>query len=170
MSGTPKVHVLSTDLVTVNGVSLLGNGNLEILNGKSAYELYVAGLGEGVTPLTEAEWILSLQGDLSPINTAIENINDSLENNNILQDPEKDKIVLSLEKTPSFYNFMAKIYEFQNLKILLKGLKIQYNDLLNDIKLETIKNTSKSNSEKLKIKLEKIKHEYKIIHTQKINS
>src|SRR5574344_1013753 len=36
--------------------------------------------------------------------------------NNILQDPKKDKIVLSLEKTPSFYNFMAKIYEFQNLK------------------------------------------------------
>ena len=80
MSGTPKVHVLSTDLVTVNGVSLLGNGNLEILNGKSAYELYVAGLGEGVTPLTEADWILSLKGDLSPINTAIKNINDSLEN------------------------------------------------------------------------------------------
>ena len=36
--------------------------------------------------------------------------------NNIFQDPKKDKIVLSLEKTPSFYNFMAKIYEFQNLK------------------------------------------------------
>ncbi len=80
MGGTPKVHVLSTDLVTVNGSSLLGNGNLKILNGKSAYELYVAGLGEGVTPLTEAEWILSLKGDLSPINAAIENINDSLEN------------------------------------------------------------------------------------------
>ena len=80
MSGTPKVHVLKTDLVTVNGLSLLGNGNLEILNGKSAYEIYVAGLGEGVTPLTEAEWITSLKGDLSPINTAIENINNSLEN------------------------------------------------------------------------------------------
>ena len=80
MSGTPKVHVLTTDLVTVNGLSLLGNGNLKILNGKSAYEIYVAGLGEGVTPLTEAEWILSLKGDLSPINSAIEDINNSLEN------------------------------------------------------------------------------------------
>ena len=80
MSGTPKVHVLTTDLVTINGLSLLGKDNLEILNGKSAYELYVAGLGEGVTPLTEAEWITSLQGDLSPINSAIENINNSLEN------------------------------------------------------------------------------------------
>lgn len=89
MSGTPKVHVLSTDLVTVNGLSLLGNGNLEILNGKSAYEIYVAGLGEGVTPLTEAEWITSLKGDLSPINTAIENINNSLENKYVSADGGK---------------------------------------------------------------------------------
>ena len=45
---------------------------------------------------------------------------------------------------------------------------MQYNEVLKEMKLETTKNNVKNNSEKLKIKLEKAKHEYKTIPTQKI--
>lgn len=66
------------------------------------------------------------------------------------------------------YNSIPEKYILENLKLLLKDLKIQYNEVLKEMKLETTKNNVKNNSERLKIKLEKAKHEYKTIHTQKI--
>ena len=66
------------------------------------------------------------------------------------------------------YNAISEKYILENLKVLLKDLRMQYNEVLKEMKLETTKNNVKNNSEKLKIKLEKAKHEYKTIHTQKI--
>lgn len=66
------------------------------------------------------------------------------------------------------YNAIREDYILDNFKLLLKDLRLQYKDLLRGMKIETIKNKSKSNTEKLKIKLDKVKHEYKIMQIQKI--
>ena len=66
------------------------------------------------------------------------------------------------------YNAIREDYILDNFKVLLKDLRVQYKDLLRGMKIETIKNKSKNNKEKLKIKLEKIKNEYKTMQIQKI--
>lgn len=66
------------------------------------------------------------------------------------------------------YNQISEKYILENFRILLKDIKVQYKELLEKMNLGTIKNKSKSNKEKLKIKLDKIKQEYKTMQMQKI--
>ncbi len=66
------------------------------------------------------------------------------------------------------YNSVSEVYILENLKVLLKDLKLQYKDILKDMNIEKIKSKSKSNKDKLKIKLDKIKNEYKTMQIQKV--
>ena len=59
-------------------------------------------------------------------------------------------------------------YVFENFKIFLKDLQKEYKELLREMNLETIRAKSKSNRERLKIKLDRIKQEYRTAQMQKI--
>lgn len=59
-------------------------------------------------------------------------------------------------------------YILQNFKLFLKDLKVQYMDILKEIKLDNMKEISKNNDEKMKLKLDKVRQEYKIMQLQKI--
>lgn len=65
-------------------------------------------------------------------------------------------------------NMIRETYILENFKVLLRELRIQYKDILKEIKTDSIKNKSKSNKEKLKVKLDKVKNEYKIMQMQKV--
>lgn len=66
------------------------------------------------------------------------------------------------------YNAVREDYILENFKILLKDLREQYKSVLKDMNVETIKKKTKSNKEKLKIKLERAKQEYRTMQIQKI--
>lgn len=66
------------------------------------------------------------------------------------------------------YNSISETYLLENFKILLKDLRVQYKDILKEMNITTLKNKSKSNKEKLTIKLERLKQEYKTMQIQKI--
>ena len=66
------------------------------------------------------------------------------------------------------YNSVREDYILENFKIFLKDLRLQYKDLLHGMNLHTIKTKSKNNKEKLKVKLDKIKNEYKTMQIQKV--
>ncbi len=66
------------------------------------------------------------------------------------------------------YHTVAEEYILENLKIFLKTINEEYKDFIKDIRLDEIKNTSQTNNEKLKIKLNRIKQEYKQIQIHKI--
>ena len=59
-------------------------------------------------------------------------------------------------------------YILSNFKILLENLKKEYIGILKDMSLNTIKQKSKNNVEKLERELEKLKMEYKMIAEEKI--
>ena len=66
------------------------------------------------------------------------------------------------------YHGISEIYILENFKILLKNLRKEYKEILEEIDLVTLKRKSKSNKEKLKIKLDKLKQEYKVMQKQKV--
>ena len=66
------------------------------------------------------------------------------------------------------YNSVREDYILENFKIFLKDLRLQYKDLLRGMNIHTIKTKSKNNKEKLKVKLDKIKNEYKTMQIQKV--
>lgn len=66
------------------------------------------------------------------------------------------------------YHSVSEEYLLENFRLFLKELRNQYIDFLKDMKIETLKNKSSSNKEKLKIKLDKVKQEYKTAQVQKI--
>lgn len=66
------------------------------------------------------------------------------------------------------YNSVREDYILENFKIFLKDLRLQYKDLLRGMNIHTIKTISKNNKEKLKVKLDKIKNEYKTMQIQKV--
>ncbi len=66
------------------------------------------------------------------------------------------------------YNMVSEKYILDNLKSLLKDLKLEYLDILNNMNIEDIKRKSKSNQEKLEKKLDRVKQEYKTMQSQKI--
>lgn len=59
-------------------------------------------------------------------------------------------------------------YILENFKILLKKLREEYKDLLNEMSLETVENKSKSNLKKLEADLKNAKEEYKALTKEKI--
>ena len=71
-------------------------------------------------------------------------------------------------KLRCIYNSVPEEYILENFKIFLKELKLQYKDLLRSINIHTLKTKSKNNKEKLKVKLDKIKNEYKTMQIQKV--
>ena len=64
------------------------------------------------------------------------------------------------------YNSVPEDYILENFKVLLKELRTEYKDLLQEMNVDIIKTKSKNNREKLKIKLDKVKNEYKTIIRQ----
>ena len=71
-------------------------------------------------------------------------------------------------KLRCIYNSVPEEYILENFKIFLKELKLQYKDLLRSMNIHTLKTKSKNNKEKLKVKLDKIKNEYKTMQIQKV--
>ena len=59
-------------------------------------------------------------------------------------------------------------YVLENFKEFLKNLKEEYKDILKKMNLEEIRSKAKTNQERLKMKLDKIKQEYKVMQSQKI--
>ena len=66
------------------------------------------------------------------------------------------------------YHTIEEQYILENFKIFLKAVRTEYKDFLKDMNLDKIKKKSQSNQEKLKIKLDRIKQEYRQMQTQKI--
>lgn len=66
------------------------------------------------------------------------------------------------------YNSVPEDYILENFKVLLKELRTEYKDLLQEMNVDIIKIKSKDNRDKLKIKLDKVKNEYKTIQVQQI--
>ncbi len=66
------------------------------------------------------------------------------------------------------YTAVSEKYLLENFKILLKDLREEYREVLEKMNVETIKSRTKSNKEKMKIKLDRVKQEYKIMQKQKI--
>lgn len=59
-------------------------------------------------------------------------------------------------------------YILDNFKLLLKNLRKEYKQILDDMSLNTIKQKSKANKEKMERELKQLKKEYKMITEQKI--
>lgn len=66
------------------------------------------------------------------------------------------------------YHGVSEKYILENFKMFLKTLKNEYKELLKEINLVTLKKRTKSNKEKIKIKLDRAKQEYKVMQKQKI--
>lgn len=66
------------------------------------------------------------------------------------------------------YNAVSEEYLLKNFRIFLQDLKRQYKEILKNMKLEQPREKSKNNIKKLEVKLERLKHEYKTMQTQKI--
>lgn len=66
------------------------------------------------------------------------------------------------------YNAVSEEYLLENFRIFLQDLKRQYKEILKNMKLEQPREKSKNNIEKLEVKLERLKQEYKTMQTQKI--
>ncbi len=66
------------------------------------------------------------------------------------------------------YHTVEEQYILENFKIFLKAVRTEYKDFLKGMNLDKVKKKSQSNQEKLKIKLERIKQEYRQMQTQKI--
>lgn len=66
------------------------------------------------------------------------------------------------------YHTVSEEYILENFKMFLRNVRAEYKDLLKEMNLETIKKKSKSNKEKLQVKLDKIKQEYRVMQTQKV--
>lgn len=66
------------------------------------------------------------------------------------------------------YHTVSEEYILENFKLFLKTVRAEYKDFLKGMNLEKVKKKSQSNQEKLKIKLERIKQEYRQMQTQKI--
>ena len=66
------------------------------------------------------------------------------------------------------YNTVSEDYILENFKVLLKELRAEYKEFLREMDVDIIKTKSNDNRDKLKIKLDKIKNEYKTIQFQQI--
>ncbi len=66
------------------------------------------------------------------------------------------------------YHTVSEEYILENFKILLKAVRTEYKDFLKGMNLDKVKKKSQSNQEKLKIKLDRIKEEYRKMQTQKV--
>ena len=66
------------------------------------------------------------------------------------------------------YHTIDEQYILENFKLFLRIVREEYKDFLKGINLEKVKRKSQNNQEKLKIKLDRIKQEYRQMQTQKI--
>lgn len=66
------------------------------------------------------------------------------------------------------YHTVSEEYILENFKIFLKTVRAEYKDFLKDMSIDKVKKKSQSNKEKLKIKLDRIKQEYKQMQIQKV--
>lgn len=66
------------------------------------------------------------------------------------------------------YHTVSEEYILENFKLFLKTVRAEYKDFLKGMNLDKVKKKSQSNQEKLKIKLDRIKQEYRQMQTQKI--
>ena len=66
------------------------------------------------------------------------------------------------------YNAVSEEYLLENFRIFLKDLRKQYKEILKSMKLEQSTEKSKNNMEKLEVKLDRLKQEYKTMQAQKV--
>lgn len=66
------------------------------------------------------------------------------------------------------YHTVTEEYILENFKIFLKAVRAEYKDFLKGLSLDKVKKKSQNNQEKLKVKLDRIKQEYRQMQTQKI--
>lgn len=66
------------------------------------------------------------------------------------------------------YHNISEDYILENFKIFLKEIREKYKDVLKEMNLEAGKKKSKNNIEKLEVKLDRVKQEYRTIQVQKI--
>ena len=66
------------------------------------------------------------------------------------------------------YHTIEEQYILENFKIFLKVVRAEYNDFLKGLSLDKVKKKSQNNQEKLKVKLDRVKQEYRQMQTQKI--
>ena len=66
------------------------------------------------------------------------------------------------------YNAVSEEYLLENFRIFLQDLRKQYKEILKNMKLEQPKEKSKNSMEKLEVKLDRLKQEYKTMQIQKI--
>lgn len=66
------------------------------------------------------------------------------------------------------YHTVEEEYILENFKLFLKTVRTEYKEFLKGMSLDKVKKQSQSNQEKLNIKLDRIKQEYRQMQTQKI--
>lgn len=66
------------------------------------------------------------------------------------------------------YHTVEEQYILENFKMFLKVVRAEYKDFLKGLSLDKVKKKSQNNQEKLKVKLDRIKQEYRQMQTQKI--